>query len=840
MPAKSPASDEEERASKLDNAEGEHLSKNIYEDGRESSPTMMSSPRARKNGVNVSSRENVGATIWKLSSCSGQWKTGSKDGSRVPPSTYEIGCQKDYSRSNLSAKVAANSHQPTQVGLGHHGGRSFSQDRSTVDPVLAASEYCTQDRPSMGLASAVGDASAAHQKRKSKSNSCKKGFIKKGKKGIFFTRPSKPSSSARKSCKIKAVEGSTPELVHNQGPSIDSGFIGDLGIENMNQIFLTRQHPFSIEEIWEGGKMLGATLVSDEAEIVARITAMEEQDYLIWQQQNASTTAKPLGVFPRKLVSLLGKPALTVSPPKLIYGRGKLSALFPSPFARGAKQKLKTHPIFWRDVPELIRYGTCSSSGGELIHVMADHGRRSSCKLPISVIGIGRSSGKSLAFRLFGICVALARKDNEDDATHSSVLHEIKTLVVVREFDPEKDVEDVEDVERRCEVGPSGKLSIFTDLLGDPICRIRHSPAFRMLVAEMVEGHEEEQASIKRSKIVGMIRGCIKTVTCGKKFPRSGRNGPDHPSNPLPVFTKLAYVLGLRVSPSHRRMGIGLKLVTRLEEWFRENGAEYSYMATENDNLASIKLFTAKCGYSKFRTPSILVQPVFAHRVRVSSRVSILKLKPSDAESLYRCRFSTTEFFPRDIESVLNNRLSLGTFLAVPRGTYDSDWSWPGADGFLSNQPESWAVVSVWNCKDLWRLEVRGASQLRKGLAKTTRIVDRAFPWLQIPSVPELFRPFGLHFLYGLGGEGPRAVKMIRALCGFAHNLAKEHGCGVVATEVSMREPLRFGIPHWKSLSCAVDLWCMKRLGDDYSDGSVGDWTKSPPGLSIFVDPREL
>lgn len=288
-----------------------------------------------------------------------------------------------------------------------------------------------------------------------------------------------------------------------------------------------------------------------------------------------------------------------------------------------------------------------------------------------------------------------------------------------------------------------------------------------------------------------------------------------------------------------RRMGIGLKLVRKMEAWFGENGAEYSYMATENDNLASVKLFTHKCGYSKFRTPSILVHPVFAHRVRIGKRVTILQLSPADAELLYRRRFSTTEFFPRDIDSVLNNKLSLGTFLAVPRGSYAAE-SWPGAAEFLLSPPESWAVLSVWNCNDVFRLEVRGASRARKALAKTTRVVDRAFPWLRVPSVPEVFGPFGFHFLYGLGGEGPNAVKYMKALCGMAHNLAKARGCGVVATEVASQEPLRLGIPHWKSLSCAEDLWCMKRLGEDYSDGSVGDWTKSQPGLSIFVDPREF
>ncbi|KAL8151766.1 hypothetical protein V2J09_021574 [Rumex salicifolius] len=415
--------------------------------------------------------------------------------------------------------------------------------------------------------------------------------------------------------------------------------------------------------------------------------------------------------------------------------------------------------------------------------------------------------------------------------------------IEVRELDVSRDSRGVEEVERRCEVGPSGKLALFTDLLGDPLCRVRHSPAFLMLVAELVVLRRPPGGAVSvadeateiagRREIVGMVRGCIKTVTCGKKLPRNAKN-----NTPLPIYTKLAYILGLRVSPSHRRMGIGLKLVRAVENWFRENGAEYSYLATENDNVPSINLFTDKCGYSKFRTPSILVQPVFAHRIRVSPSVSVIKLTPPEAEFLYRRRFATTEFFPRDIDAVLRNKLTLGTFLAVPRAAAAS---WSGIEAFLKSvEPASWAVASVWNCKDLWRLEVKGASRVTRGLAKTTRLVDRALPWLKIPSMPEVFRPFGLHFVYGLFGEGPLAAKMVRALCGLAHNLAKESGCGVVATEVASQDPLRLGVPHWKMLSCAEDLWCIKRLGEDYSDGSVGDWTKSPPGISIFVDPREF
>ncbi|TKY55621.1 N-acetyltransferase HLS [Spatholobus suberectus] len=225
--------------------------------------------------------------------------------------------------------------------------------------------------------------------------------------------------------------------------------------------------------------------------------------------------------------------------------------------------------------------------------------------------------------------------------------------------------------------------------------------------------------------------------------------------------------------------------------------------------------------------------------VKTPSKVTIIRLAPNDAESLYRNKFATTEFFPRDVDAVLNNKLTLGTFLAVPRGSYRAD-TWPGSARFLADPPPSWALLSVWNCKDVFTLEVRGASRVKKTLAKTTRVLDRAMPWLGLPSIPNFFRPFGFHFLYGLGGEGPDAAKMVRALCAFAHNLAKDRGCKVVATEVSSREPLRYAIPHWKMLSCEEDLWCIKRLGEDYSDGSLGDWTKSPPGFSIFVDPREF
>lgn len=60
--------------------------------------------------------------------------------------------------------------------------------------------------------------------------------------------------------------------------------------------------------------------------------------------------------------------------------------------------------------------------------------------------------------------------------------HNESISIVVREFQVNKDTERVVTLENTCEVGPTNKLSLFTDMLGDPICRLRNSPSFLMLV----------------------------------------------------------------------------------------------------------------------------------------------------------------------------------------------------------------------------------------------------------------------------------------------------------------------------------------------------------------------
>lgn len=388
--------------------------------------------------------------------------------------------------------------------------------------------------------------------------------------------------------------------------------------------------------------------------------------------------------------------------------------------------------------------------------------------------------------------------------------------VVIRSYNPKTDQAGTEAVDRECEVGPAGGMSLHADLLGDPVARIRHSPHHLMLVAE---------TSGPGGRIVGLIRGTVKSVATGKACPQGE-----------PAFANVGYILGLRVAPSHRRMGIARLLVRQLERWFEVMGAEYAYMATDKSNEASLRLFTGRCGYSKFRTPSLLVHPVHSHRLRAPRRATVVRLGACDAERLYRSRFANVEFFPEDIGAVLDNQLSRGTFLAIVDG---GGYEWRGVEDFLSSPPASWAVASAWDCGGVFRLEVRGASRLRRGAAAATRALDRVAKWLRVPSVPDFFRPFAGWFVYGLGGDGGDAAVAAEALFASIVNMARG-AAAAVALEVAAMDPLRSRIPHWRRLSCAEDLWCMKRLGGGGGHADGWDWSRSVPGSSIFVDPREV
>ncbi|KAG6678031.1 hypothetical protein I3843_14G058300 [Carya illinoinensis] len=378
---------------------------------------------------------------------------------------------------------------------------------------------------------------------------------------------------------------------------------------------------------------------------------------------------------------------------------------------------------------------------------------------------------------------------------------------IIRSYDGgQSDRAQVEDLERRCEVGPAERVFLFTDTMGDPICRIRNSPMYKMLVAELDK------------ELVGVIQGSVKVVTVHRH--------DDHMD-----LARVGYILGLRVAPVHRRRGIGSSLVRRLEEWFIANDVDYAYMATEKGNEASVKLFVNKFGYSKFRTPAILVNPVHNHPFHISSNVEIQKIKIEDAESLYRKFMAAMEFFPHDIDNVLRNRLSLGTWVAYPRG-----------ESFGSNGqvPSSWAMLSVWNSGEIFKLRLGKAPLSCLIYTKSSRLMDKFFPCLKLPFLPNFFHPFGFYFMYGVHREGPMSGKLVRSLCQFVHNMAtKSKDCKVIVTEVAGDDTLRHHIPRWRLLSCLEDLWCMKALKNEERN-TLHELTKTPPTRALFVDPREV
>ncbi|CAL0308618.1 unnamed protein product [Lupinus luteus] len=383
-------------------------------------------------------------------------------------------------------------------------------------------------------------------------------------------------------------------------------------------------------------------------------------------------------------------------------------------------------------------------------------------------------------------------------------------IVVIREYDEEEHKVALEKMEKLCEVGQRGKPSLVTDLMGDPICRIRHFPLHVMLVAEYGEDGE----------VVGVIRGCVKTVTRGNS-----------------AYVKLAYLLGLRISPQHRRFGIGTKLVEHLEEWCKQKGAKYAYMATDCTNEPSINLFTKKCGYTKFRALTMLVQPVYAHYKPINSNVAILHIPPSLAGLMYNHMFANSEFFPRDIDFILSNKLNLGTFMAIPKKQLSK------CDLRRGIYPPSYAILSVWNTKEVFKLQVKGVSPLAHACCVGTRVLDEWMPWLRVPSFPDIFRPFGVYFLYGLHMEGKYSTQLMKYLCGFVHNMARdEGGCGAIVAELGQRDPVREAIPHWSKFSWDEDMWCIKNLDEDSNHDVISSHCFSSRSSSpvIFVDPRDF
>lgn len=298
-------------------------------------------------------------------------------------------------------------------------------------------------------------------------------------------------------------------------------------------------------------------------------------------------------------------------------------------------------------------------------------------------------------------------------------------------------------------------------------------------------------------------------------------------------------------------MGIAMKLAESMEEWCRCQKAEYVYMATEKDNEASLKLFTERLNYVHFRTPAIFVQPVHVHDRQISSRVQLTKITPEHATALFRATMGTAEFFPKDIDAVLCNPLCEGTWIATLRADASLLAQFAGCENMGGRggklvdagwaRGASWAMLSVWRSNELFQCEYRNASWLKRTAAALSRWLDFCLPGCHIPSVPNFFHPFGVQFMFGLHAEGAHGAALLHSLCWHAHNLARRNDCKAIMSEVAPTDPARSSIPHWKTLSSADDMWCIKSLrGKSFDDFHAFDWCHAPSKPVLFVDPREV
>lgn len=340
-------------------------------------------------------------------------------------------------------------------------------------------------------------------------------------------------------------------------------------------------------------------------------------------------------------------------------------------------------------------------------------------------------------------------------------------------------------------------------------------------------------AELDNELIIGVIQGSIKVVTIQR---------------PPADLAKVGYILGLRVAPAFRRKRIGSSLVVSLEEWFVSNGVEYAYMATEKDNEASVKLFVDRLRYNRFRSPSILVNPVDHCRLlQISSSIEVMKLRPDDAVPVYRRCLGSAEFFPHDIDVILRDKLTLGTWVAYykadPWNNFRQHVGCRNGDGYHS--PRNWAMLSVWNSGELFKLRLGNAPLSCMIYMKSSRLMGCCLPCLKVPLMPDFFSPFGFYFIYGLYSEGPLSGKLVRNLCRFVHNMATNSSskdCKAIVTEVGGFDGgMRIHIPHSKLLSCQEDLWCIKAMkGGNISDLHQLTAAAPRPIRSLFVDPREV
>lgn len=287
-------------------------------------------------------------------------------------------------------------------------------------------------------------------------------------------------------------------------------------------------------------------------------------------------------------------------------------------------------------------------------------------------------------------------------------------------------------------------------------------------------------------------------------------------------------------------MGIGLKLVKAVEEWLMGNGAHYTFLATEKNNVASTNLFTSKCNYMNFSSLVIFIQPASLPVKGLSQDIKIEKLQIDQAISLYNNKFRGKDIYPTDIDAILKEKLSIGTWVSYFK---EEEWiilhSNEKNEEIISKTPSSWAIFSIWNSCEAYKLHIRKSHPFKFFHATLSHARDKIFPCLKLPVCPSLQNPFGFLFLYGLYGEGERLQELMKSIWSFASRLAENvKDCKVIITELGVSDPLIEHLPQESSMSYIDDLWYLKKVNGLTNDkdeqvvmGQVGN---------VFVDPRDF
>ncbi|KAL6193653.1 hypothetical protein ACLB2K_034737 [Fragaria x ananassa] len=386
--------------------------------------------------------------------------------------------------------------------------------------------------------------------------------------------------------------------------------------------------------------------------------------------------------------------------------------------------------------------------------------------------------------------------------------------VLIREFNADTDIEVVGKLERNCELESKRGVSIFTNMMCDPLCRIRFYPLHIMLVAQLLENEE----------LVGVVRGCIKHV---------GTGFGGH---------VIGCILGLRVSPTHRRMGIGFQLMNSVEEWLLRHGVQYTFLATEKSNTASTNLFTSKCNYMNISSLVIFAQPICSsEKYMLPQNIKIEKLHVDQAISLYENKLTGKDMFPTDMDVILKEKLSLGTWVC-----YFEEQGWINLDseennhGTITKTHGSWVIFSIWNTCEAYKLHIQKSQPLRYFHDTLIHAKEKIFSWLKMPqSNVSVESSFGFLFLYGIHGDGEQLGELMKPVWNFALGLGQSAKGSKIITEMGLCDPLLKHVPDNPSISRIHDIWYAKSLSSHHPDEQDDLLMEGHLG-NVFVDPREF